>query len=86
MNNRRASICIELSVSRLHKIISKTIENMLKGVLREVISKNQFTFIKGRQLLDYSLITNEVIDLLRKDHDEGLSFKIDFEKAFNSVE
>ena len=40
--------------------------NRLREVLEEVVGANQFAFVKGKQLLDCSLVANEVIDDIKK--------------------
>lgn len=50
-----------------------------------VISVNQSTFIKVRQLVDGVVAVNEIIDLSRKSKKECLTFKVDFEKAYDLV-
>ena len=72
-------------VSSIYKILSKVLANRLKKVMSFIIGLFQFSFIKGRQILDCSIITNEIVDWLRKSNSGGLLFKVDFEKAFNSV-
>ncbi|GAU20182.1 hypothetical protein TSUD_352460 [Trifolium subterraneum] len=44
------------------------------------------SFVKDRQILDGILIANEVVDEARKSHKELLLFKVDFEKAYDSVD
>ncbi|XP_045830878.1 uncharacterized protein LOC123922177 [Trifolium pratense] len=51
-----------------------------------VISVSQTAFVKGRQILDGILIANEVVDEARKSKKELLLFKVDFEKAYDSVD
>ncbi|PNX92357.1 cysteine-rich receptor-like protein kinase [Trifolium pratense] len=51
-----------------------------------VISDSQTTFVKGRQILDDILIANEVVDEARRSKKELLLFKVNFEKAYDSVE
>lgn len=43
-------------------------------------------FIKGKQILDGILIANELVDDTKKDRKELLLFKVDFEKAYDSVD
>ncbi|KAJ9557883.1 hypothetical protein OSB04_012497 [Centaurea solstitialis] len=42
--------------------------------------------LKGRYILDGVLIANEVVEDLRKTKRKGMVFKVDFEKAYDSVE
>jgi hypothetical protein len=51
----------------------------------KLISPNQSTFINGRQLLDGVVAINEIIDQAKKLRKECLIFKVDFEKAYDSV-
>ena len=50
------------------------------------MSNVQFAFVKNRQILDGILIANEVVDEARKSKKEFLIVKVDFEKAYDSVE
>lgn len=50
------------------------------------MSEVQSAFVKNRQILDGILIANEVVDEARKLKKELLMFKVDFEKAYDSVE
>ncbi|RVW76692.1 Transposon TX1 uncharacterized 149 kDa protein [Vitis vinifera] len=49
----------------LYKLLAKVLANRLK-VLGKVVSKDQNAFVRGRQILDASLIANEVIDFWHK--------------------
>ncbi|GJT85273.1 RNA-directed DNA polymerase, eukaryota [Tanacetum coccineum] len=49
------------------------------------ISPEQSAFIKGRNILDGPLILNEVIEWYRKRKKQLMIFKVDFEKAFDSL-
>ena len=59
--------------------------NRLKKVLDKVVSTNQNAFVKGRQILDVSLIANEVIDFWYKRKEKGLICKLDIGKANDSI-
>ena len=41
--------------------------------------------MKGKQILDASLIANEAIDLMQKGRDGGILCKLDIEKAYDHV-
>ncbi|GJW61477.1 putative RNA-directed DNA polymerase, eukaryota, reverse transcriptase zinc-binding domain protein [Tanacetum coccineum] len=68
-----------------YKIIAKILANRLSKVIDKIVSKEQSAFIAGRQILDGPLILSEVIDWFKKIKKKMLIFKVDFEKAFDSV-
>ncbi|KAE8705601.1 hypothetical protein F3Y22_tig00110419pilonHSYRG00004 [Hibiscus syriacus] len=49
-------------------------------------SQSQFAFVPGRQLLDCAFIANERIDYRRKQGLQGVVLKVDFRRAYDSVE
>ena len=69
----------------LYKLLAKVLTNRLKKVIGNVVSSDQNAFIKGRQILDASLIANEVIDSWQKRGEKGLICKLDIEKAYVSI-
>ncbi|RVW93876.1 Transposon TX1 uncharacterized 149 kDa protein [Vitis vinifera] len=73
-------------VTSLYKIIAKVLSGRLRKVLHETISGSQGAFVEGRHVLDAVLIANEVVDEKRKSREEGVVFKIDFEKAYDHVD
>ncbi|GKV01050.1 hypothetical protein SLEP1_g13646 [Rubroshorea leprosula] len=54
---------------------------LVRGGVRE----QQMAFLKGRQLMDGVAIANEVIDEAKKKRQKAFLFKIDFEKAYDTV-
>jgi hypothetical protein len=50
-----------------------------------LIASNQSAFIKGRNLVDRVLVVNEIVDVAKRSGKECLIFKVDFEKAYDSV-
>jgi len=50
------------------------------------ISVSQSAFLKARHLVDGVLIVNEVVDLAKREKRECLILKVDFEKAYDSVD
>ncbi|GAU23660.1 hypothetical protein TSUD_304350 [Trifolium subterraneum] len=73
-------------VGSLYKIMAKVLANRLRLVLGSVISEAQTAFIKDRQILDGILIANEVVDEARRSKKDLMLFKVDFEKAYDSVD
>ncbi|GAU16239.1 hypothetical protein TSUD_298710 [Trifolium subterraneum] len=73
-------------VGSLYKVLAKVLANRLRLVIGSVISESQTAFVKDRQILDGILIANEVVDEARKSKKELLLFKVDFEKAYDSVD
>jgi len=55
-------------------------------VLPSVIDINQFAFLGERGLLDSILVANETVDYLKKEKKSGVLVKVDFEKAYDSVD
>ena len=72
-------------ITCLYKIIAKVLSWRLRGVLHETIHSTQGVFVQGRQILDTVLIANEIVDEKKRSREEGVIFKIDFEKAYDHV-
>ncbi|GJT70370.1 cysteine-rich receptor-like protein kinase [Tanacetum coccineum] len=64
-----------------YKILAERIKKVIGGL----IGDEQNAFIKGRFILDGSLIANEAFDFLKKKKKRAFLLKIDFEKAYDSV-
>ncbi|KAL4285443.1 hypothetical protein GQ457_16G011680 [Hibiscus cannabinus] len=72
-------------VGGMYKLLSKVLTRRLRSCIGQVIGDSQFAFIAGRQILDCSLIANEAIDYMFKTDKSGVAFKIDFQKAYDTV-
>ncbi|GJS33148.1 RNA-directed DNA polymerase, eukaryota, partial [Tanacetum coccineum] len=56
-----------------------------KMVISELISDVQYAFVSNRQILDGPFILNEIISWCKAHKSKAMIFKVDFEKAFDSV-
>ena len=67
------------------KIIVKLLTNRLVPVLHGIIGMEQYAFIKSRQILVGPLMVNELVKWFKKKKKKLMFFKVDFEKAYDSV-
>ncbi|GKB00088.1 putative RNA-directed DNA polymerase, eukaryota, reverse transcriptase zinc-binding domain protein [Tanacetum coccineum] len=65
--------------------ISKILASRLAKVIPSIIGPNQTAFIEGRQILDGCLVANEILRMANIEDLNLMIFKVDFEKAFDSV-
>ncbi|KAK3193352.1 hypothetical protein Dsin_024662 [Dipteronia sinensis] len=73
-------------IGAMYKILTKVLANRIKKVMHFIIGEFQMAFVKGRQIINSFLIAEEIINKWRNDHMGGLIVKLDFEKAYNSVD
>nr|GEW05057.1 RNA-directed DNA polymerase, eukaryota [Tanacetum cinerariifolium] len=69
----------------IYKIVAKILANRLSLVISKLVSDVQSTFVSSRQILDGPFILNELISWSKAKKSKVMIFKIDFEKAFDSV-
>jgi len=69
----------------LYKIISKALSLPLKKVIGKIIDVRQSAFLEGRGLLDSVLVANEVLEEYKRKRESCVFFKVDYEKAYDSV-
>ncbi|GJX20047.1 RNA-directed DNA polymerase, eukaryota, reverse transcriptase zinc-binding domain protein [Tanacetum coccineum] len=72
-------------IGSLYKIITKILANRLVGVLGDLVNEVQSAFVVDRQILDGPFILDEVLQWCRRKKKHALIFKVNFEKAFDSV-
>lgn len=72
-------------IGSVYRIISKLLVGRLKGVVGKLISKSQLTFIYNRNTLNRLLVVSKLVNFSRSFKKDIFLFKVDFEKAFDSV-
>lgn len=75
-------ICL-LNVS--FKIFTKVATNRLTSVAQKVIKPTQTAFLPGRNIMEGAIILHETLHELHTKKQDGVIFKIDFEKAYDKV-
>lgn len=70
----------------LYKLLARVLVRRLASVMNSIISPSQSVFLKGRHLVDRILVVNELVQYAKKAKQECLIFKVDFEKAYDSVD
>jgi len=68
----------------VYKIVAKLLVNQLK-VMPLIIDERQSAFIEGKHMLRSTVIANEVVEEARRGHKSCIVFKVDYEKAYDSV-
>nr|GEV87789.1 RNA-directed DNA polymerase, eukaryota [Tanacetum cinerariifolium] len=72
-------------IGSLYKIIAKTLDNRLSSVITGLISDVQSAFVSHRQILDDLFLLNELLSLCKHKKFKAMVFRVDFEKAFDSI-
>ena len=67
------------------KIVGKILSNRLVTVIDGLVSTEQSAFVKGRQILDGPMILNEVLAWCKASRKKAMVFKVDFEKAYDTL-
>lgn len=70
----------------LYKTIFKLLVSRIKPLLTKIILPNQSAFIKGRLLLENTLLASEMVHRCHKDKGpRRLTIKVDITKAFDTL-
>ncbi|GJX58871.1 RNA-directed DNA polymerase, eukaryota [Tanacetum coccineum] len=72
-------------IGSMYKIIAKILANRLVVVLGNLVNEVQSAFVADRQILDGPFILNELLQWCKSKKKHSLLFKVDFEKAYDSV-
>ncbi|XP_057775476.1 uncharacterized protein LOC130994451 [Salvia miltiorrhiza] len=73
-------------INCLYKVIAKILALRMKQVIHSIISDCQSAFVEGRFILDGVISLNEIIDEVKKRKKRLTLFKVDFAKAFDTVD
>ncbi|GJX94866.1 RNA-directed DNA polymerase, eukaryota, reverse transcriptase zinc-binding domain protein [Tanacetum coccineum] len=73
-------------IGSLYKIIKfQDLANRLVVVLGDIVNEVQSAFVADRQILDGPFILNEVVQWCKAKKKQAMIFKVDFEKAYDSI-
>ncbi|KAK3227715.1 hypothetical protein Dsin_007577 [Dipteronia sinensis] len=73
-------------VNSLYKVLAKILSNRMKKVMNSVIGETQMAFVKNSHIIDSFVIASEIIHKWKGNSTGGLLVKLDFEKAYDSVD
>nr|GEV46804.1 RNA-directed DNA polymerase, eukaryota, reverse transcriptase zinc-binding domain protein [Tanacetum cinerariifolium] len=72
-------------IGSLYKVTAKVLANRLVTVLDDIVDEIQSAFVTDRQILDGHFILNEIVHWCKNKKKQSVIFKVDFEKAYDSV-
>jgi len=67
------------------KIFTKVATNRITDIAQRIIRPTQTAFIPGRNIIEDAVILHETIHELHNKKQDGIIFKINFEKAYDKV-
>ena len=70
----------------IYLIIAKVLANRLQEVMDDLISPLQSAFIPGRQMIDNIVMAKEIVAAWRRSGTTGFLWKVDFAKAYDSID
>ena len=73
-------------LNSIYLIIAKVLANRLRSVLPALISPFQSAFLPGRQMTDGIVIVEEIVAAWRRERTAGFMWKVDFSKAYDSLD
>ncbi|KAJ3690445.1 hypothetical protein LUZ61_019609 [Rhynchospora tenuis] len=73
-------------INLIPKLISKVLALRMQPLLPDLISQSQTGFIKGRLISENFIVARELVNHLNSSSNQAFLFKLDFYKAFDSVD
>ena len=70
----------------IYLIFAKVLVNRLRGVIGELVGPFQSAFIPGRLLIDSVTVASEIITTWQRKGTRGFMWKVDFAKAYDSLD
>ena len=70
----------------IYLIIAKVLANRLREVMDSLISPLQSAFIPGQQMIDNIVMAEEIVAAWRRSGTVGFLWKVDFAKAYDSID
>nr|GEW48789.1 RNA-directed DNA polymerase, eukaryota, reverse transcriptase zinc-binding domain protein [Tanacetum cinerariifolium] len=72
-------------IRSVYKVIAKVLANHLVTVLDDIVDEIQSAFVTDRQIMDGPFILNDIVHWCENKKKQSMIFKVDFEKAYDSV-
>nr|GEZ25451.1 RNA-directed DNA polymerase, eukaryota [Tanacetum cinerariifolium] len=69
----------------LYKVVTKILATRLSNVISDLVADVQTAFLPNWQILDGPFIINEVLSWCKSKQQHAMVFKVDFDKAYDSV-
>lgn len=81
-----SDFCPTSVINLISKLITKVLSNRLRSKLPALISSRETTFVHGRQISENFVATRETLHHIAHTGKSAVFIKIDFKKAFDSLE
>lgn len=73
-------------IGSIYKIIAKVLASRMKGIVDKLIGESPSAFHTWRNILDGVVVLNELLEEARQKKRRWIVFKVDFAKAFDSID